>query len=79
MFVSHSSGGQGVFLATDGCPSLVKGHVAFEADQTPFGNYDAGLVKIGVSSPFHDILRIVEAVGPLEMSNKAIDEVMLTA
>ena len=42
VFVSHSYGGQGVWLATDGCPELVKGHVAFEADQTPFGNYDAG-------------------------------------
>ncbi|KAL8629573.1 hypothetical protein Q9189_004699 [Teloschistes chrysophthalmus] len=49
IFISHSYGGQGVFLATDGCPDFVKGHIAFEADQTPFGNYDAG--TRGAKSP----------------------------
>lgn len=34
-----------VTLMTDYALYTVKGHVAFEADQTPFGNYDAGLVK----------------------------------
>jgi len=43
IFVSHSYGGQLAFLATDGCPDSVKAHVAFEADQTPFGSYDGGL------------------------------------
>ena len=37
------------FLATDGCPELVKAHVAFEADQTPFGSYDGGVG--GATSP----------------------------
>ena len=37
------------FLATDGCPDLVKAHVAFEADQTPFGSYDGGVG--GATSP----------------------------
>ena len=49
IFVSHSGGGQAAFLATDGCPDLVKGHVAFEADQTPFGNYGAG--TFGATTP----------------------------
>ena len=49
IFVSHSYGGLGALLATDGCPDLVKGHVAFEADQTPFGNYDAG--TFGATTP----------------------------
>lgn len=43
IFVSHSYGGQLVFLAADGCPDKVKAHIAFEADQTPFGNYDGGV------------------------------------
>ncbi|KAL8739005.1 MAG: hypothetical protein Q9181_000287 [Wetmoreana brouardii] len=49
IFISHSYGGQLVFLASDGCPDLVKAHVAFEADQTPFGNYDVGVT--GSPSP----------------------------
>ncbi|KAL8790583.1 MAG: hypothetical protein Q9195_006263 [Heterodermia aff. obscurata] len=51
IFVSHSYGGQGAFLATDGCPELVKAHVAFEADQTPFGSYDAGIVGATTPAP----------------------------
>lgn len=43
IFISHSFGGQLVFLAADGCPDFVKAHVAFEVDQTPFGNYDGGV------------------------------------
>lgn len=39
------------FLATDGCPGSVKAHVAFEADQTPFGNYDAGVTGALTPAP----------------------------
>lgn len=51
IFVSHSYGGQLAFLATDGCPDSVKAHVAFEADQTSFGNYGAGVFGIPDPAP----------------------------
>ena len=51
IFVSHSLGGQVAFLATDGCPQLVKAHVAIEADQTPFGNYDGGVSGLPAPAP----------------------------
>ncbi|KAK3176267.1 hypothetical protein OEA41_007590 [Lepraria neglecta] len=50
-FISHSIGGSAAFLATDGCPTLVKGHVAVEADQAPFTSYDTSVVGANMSSP----------------------------
>ncbi|KAG8530173.1 uncharacterized protein KY384_005656 [Bacidia gigantensis] len=42
ILITHSAGGSVAFLATDACPDLVAGHVALEADQTPFTNFDNG-------------------------------------
>ena len=42
ILVTHSAGGATGWLTTDKCPENVKGHVAVEADQSPFRNYDSG-------------------------------------
>lgn len=49
IFITHSTGGGVGFLAADGCPHLVKGHVAIEGDQSPFENYDLGV--LGATTP----------------------------
>lgn len=51
IIISHSYGGQLAFLAADGCPDSVKAHIAFEADQTPFGNYDGGVYGAKTPAP----------------------------
>lgn len=51
MLISHSAGSGAGFLATDACPHLVKGHVSAEGDQSPFGNYDAGVEGIPTPVP----------------------------
>ena len=49
--IAHSIGGSAAFLATDGCPTLVKGHVSVEGDTSPFTSYDAGVFGVNTSSP----------------------------
>ena len=42
ILVTHSASGSIGLLTTDLCPDRVAAHVALEADQSPFTNYDAG-------------------------------------
>lgn len=44
IFVSHSLGTSTGLLGADACPDLVRGHVTYEGDQTPFGSYSGGVV-----------------------------------
>lgn len=43
IFVTHSFGSSLGLLAADGCPDLVKGHVSYEGDQSPFVSYSSAL------------------------------------
>ena len=45
IFITHSLGSSLGLLAADGCPDLVKGHVAYEGDQSPFASYSSAQGK----------------------------------
>lgn len=45
IFITHSFGSSLGLLAADGCPSLVKGHVSYEGDQSPFASYSGAFGK----------------------------------
>lgn len=45
IFITHSFGSSLGLLAADGCPDLVKGHVSYEGDQSPFASYSSVLGK----------------------------------
>lgn len=51
ILISHSMGSSTAFLATDGCPGQVKGHVSVEGDASPFANYDRGTQGANASFP----------------------------
>ena len=51
ILITHSAGGSIGFLSTDSCPDLVKGHVAVEADQSPFTSYDLGVTGAPAGTP----------------------------
>lgn len=46
LFITHSVGTSTGLLAADACPDLVKGHVTYEGDQTPFAGYNGGVLGI---------------------------------
>lgn len=45
VFITHSYGSSLGLLGADACPELVKGHVSYEGDQSPFGSYSSNLGK----------------------------------
>ena len=51
ILISHSLGSSSAFLATDGCPDFVKGHVSVEGDASPFASYDGGAIGANKSVP----------------------------
>ena len=51
ILISHSLGSSSAFLATDGCPDYVKGHVSVEGDASPFASYDGGALGANKSVP----------------------------
>lgn len=51
ILISHSLGSSSAFLASDGCPGYVKGHVSVEGDASPFASYGGGALGANTSVP----------------------------